>query len=140
MTTQTTRLEAGQKIREEVLGHDHVQRSMTNGTEFTRPLQELVTEYCWGEVWSRPGLDRKTRSLLNIAMLTALRQSEELQLHIHGAIRNGCTVPEIQETILQSAIYCGVPAALHASRIAQAALGPLAADGHQDQRDQQAGG
>jgi 4-carboxymuconolactone decarboxylase len=131
--TQTTRLETGRRIREEVLGHDHVQRSLTNGTEFTRPMQELVTEYCWGTVWARPGLDKKTRSLLNIAMLTALRQSEELDLHVHGAIRNGCTVTEIQETILQSAIYCGVPAALHAFRIAQAALGPLAEDGQWNQ-------
>src|SRR5262249_33478718 len=108
---------------------DHVQRSLTRATEFTRPMQELVTEYCWGEVWARPGLDRRTRSLLNIAMLTALRQSEELELHVRGAIRNGCTVSEIQETILQTAIYCGAPAALHAFRVAQTALGPLAEDG-----------
>jgi 4-carboxymuconolactone decarboxylase len=105
-----------------VLGADHVDRSLAQASEFARPLQELVTEYCWGAIWTRPGIDRKTRSLLNLAMLTALNRSHELTLHARGALTNGATVAEIQEVLLQAAIYCGVPAALDAFRAVEKAL------------------
>jgi 4-carboxymuconolactone decarboxylase len=113
------RYEAGLKIRRSVLGSDHVDGSIARATDFNRPMQELVTEYCWGEVWSRDGLDRKTRSMLNLAMLTALNRPHELQLHVRGALTNGVTVEEIREIFLQTAIYCGVPAAIDSFRVAQ---------------------
>ena len=119
---ETSLLQAGDQVRREVLGDAHVERSRANATDFTRPLQDLVTEYCWGAIWTRPGLSRSTRSLVNIAMLTALGKGAELELHVRGALRNGCTVEEVQEVLLQTAVYCGVPAALDASRHAQAAL------------------
>jgi 4-carboxymuconolactone decarboxylase len=118
-------LDAGDRVRREVLGDAHVDRSRDNATDFSRPLQDLVTEYCWGAIWTRPGLPLATRSLLNIAMLTALGKPDELRLHVRGAIQNGCTVQEIQEVLLQTAVYCGVPAALEASRNAQAVLEEL---------------
>jgi len=95
-----------------VLGEAHVERAIDNASAFSRPMQDLVTEYCWGHVWARPGLPRRERSLLNLGMLTALNRSHELGVHARGAIRNGCTPEEIQETLLQAAIYCGVPAAM----------------------------
>ncbi len=113
------RLDAGLKIRREVLGDDYVNRSMQQADEFTRPFQELVSEYCWGAVWARPGLPRRTRSLLNIAMLTALNRPHEVKLHVKGALNNGCSRDEIREVLLQAAIYCGVPAALDSFRIAR---------------------
>ncbi len=116
------RLEVGEAVRREVLGDEHVDRSMASETEFSASLHSLVTEYCWGAVWSRDGLDRQTRSLINVAMLTALNRPREVTLHVKGALRNGCTVTQIQETLLQAAIYCGVPAALSASRAAQEAI------------------
>jgi 4-carboxymuconolactone decarboxylase len=116
------RFARGLAIRTEVLGEEYVQRSLANATDFSRPLQQLVTEYCWGDVWARPGLDRRTRSLLNIGMLTALGHQAELGAHVLGALRNGVTVNEIQEVVLQAAIYCGVPAALNAMRSAQTAI------------------
>jgi 4-carboxymuconolactone decarboxylase len=122
---QESALDEGFRIRREVLGDAYVAAATHNATAFTRPLQELVTEYCWGKVWSRPGLDRRTRSLINIAMLAALNRQNELATHVRGAIRNSCTADEISEVILQAAIYCGVPAALEASRTAQAALAGL---------------
>lgn len=112
-------LEKGMGIRREVLGAAHVERSMANVDGFSRPLQELVTEYCWGAIWGRPGLERKVRSLLNIAMLSALNRPHELKLHVRGALTNGVTREEIQEAVLQIGIYCGVPVALETSRIAQ---------------------
>jgi 4-carboxymuconolactone decarboxylase len=112
----------GLQIRREVLGAAHVDRSIAEVSEFVRPMQELVTEYCWGTIWSREGLPRTTRSLLNIAMLTALNRSHELGLHIRGALTNGVTAEEIQETLLQAAIYIGVPAALESFRVADAIL------------------
>src|ERR1700748_2596392 len=118
----TTRLNEGLKIRGEVLGEDHVRRSMERATAFARPLQDLVSEYCWGEIWGRPGLDRKTRSLLNLAMLTALNRREELEVHLRGALNNGADASEIQEVLLQAAIYCGLPAALDAFRSADKVL------------------
>lgn len=111
--------EAGLALRRAVLGKEHVERSLTAATDFTRPLQELVTEYCWGAIWTRDGISRKTRSLLNIAMLTALNRPHELELHIRASFNNDVTVDEIQEVLLQAAVYCGVPAALDAFRIAQ---------------------
>jgi 4-carboxymuconolactone decarboxylase len=122
MTTQTSRLEIGERVRRSVLGADHVERSMAQASDFARPMQELVTEYCWGAVWGRPGLDFRTRSLLNLAMLTALGRQHELGLHVRGALSNGVTPSEIQEVLLQAAVYCGVPAALEAFRTAEAAL------------------
>jgi 4-carboxymuconolactone decarboxylase len=114
------RLDAGLNVRREVLGREHVDRSLAQASEFSRPMQELVTEYCWGAVWTRPGLERRTRSLLNIAMLIALNRRAELELHIRGALTNGVTPLEIQEVVLQAAIYCGVPAGLEAVRAAEA--------------------
>jgi 4-carboxymuconolactone decarboxylase len=122
---EKTKLEIGLQTRREVLGAEHVDRSLARATDFARPMQELVTEYCWGEVWSRPGLDRKVRSLLNIAMLTALGRRHELEVHVRGAVTNGVSVTEIQEALLQAAIYCGVPAAMEATRTAEAALTAL---------------
>jgi 4-carboxymuconolactone decarboxylase len=120
--TGLERAAAGDAIRRRVLGDAHVDRSREAATPFTRPLQDLVTEYCWGAIWTRPGLPPATRSLLNIAMLTALGKPDELRLHVRGAINNGCTVDEVQEVLLQAAVYCGVPAALEATRHAQRAL------------------
>lgn len=117
---------AGEAVRRRVLGDAHVDRSQKNATPFSRPLQDLVTEYCWGTIWTRPGLPLQTRSLINIAMLTALGRLDELQLHVRGAINNGCTPEDIQEVLLQAAIYCGVPAALDATRTAQRTLDAIA--------------
>ena len=120
------RLEQGMEVRREVLGADHVERSMAGVSDFARPIQELVTEYCWGEVWSRPGLDRRSRSLVNLGMLAALNRSHELRVHVRGAINNGVTPQEIQEVLLQAAIYCGVPAGMEAFRAAEEVLGEMA--------------
>ncbi|MEV5501282.1 4-carboxymuconolactone decarboxylase [Nonomuraea fuscirosea] len=123
------RFEAGLAMRKAVLGAAHVERSLAAVSDFSRPVQELVTEYCWGAVWTREGLDRRTRSLLNLAMLTALNRGHELSVHVRGAVANGVTEAEIQEALLQTAIYAGVPAALEAFRIAERTLGELRADG-----------
>jgi 4-carboxymuconolactone decarboxylase len=96
-----------------------VDQAIRNADEFNLPLQELVTEYCWNEIWNRPGLDRKTRSIVNLAMLTALNRPHELKLHVKGAINNGLSKDEIAEIFLQSAIYCGVPAAIDSFRTAK---------------------
>jgi 4-carboxymuconolactone decarboxylase len=128
MTTQQARFDRGLQTRREVLGAEHVDRSLERVTEFSRPIQELVTEYCWGEVWTRPGLDRKTRSLLNLAMLTALNRMHELAVHVRGAVTNGATEEEIQEALLQAAIYCGVPAALESFRVAEQVLKEVRGD------------
>jgi len=122
MTDDTTRdqlLDRGMQMRRQVLGADHVERSMANVSEFSRPIQELVTEYCWGVVWSDDGLEPKTRSMLNLAMLTALNRSHELGVHVRGALNNGVTEAEIQQVLLQTAIYVGVPAALESFRVAE---------------------
>jgi len=110
-----------------VLGGEYVEKSLSQADEFSRPLQELVTEYCWGAVWTREGLPRKIRSLLNIAMLSTLNRQHELKLHVMGALRNGCTEKEIQETLLQVSIYAGVPAGVEAFRTARAAIAEYAA-------------
>jgi 4-carboxymuconolactone decarboxylase len=119
MSDDESRLERGNRVRREVLGDAHVNRSMTAATDFTRVVQEYVTASCWGDVWDRPGLDRRTRSLLNLAMLTALNRPHEFAVHVRGALRNGCTVAEIQEVLLQTAAYCGAPAALESFRNAE---------------------
>jgi 4-carboxymuconolactone decarboxylase len=112
----------GLAIRREVLGADYVDNAIRTADAFNRPLQELVTEYCWGAVWGRPGLPRKTRSMLNLAMLTALNRPHELKLHVKGALKNGVSREEIAEVLLQAAIYCGVPAAVDAFRTAREAF------------------
>src|ERR1700736_2125746 len=114
--------EKGLAIRREVLGADYVDNAIRTADDFNRPLQDLVTEYCWGAVWGRPGLPKKTRSMLNLAMLTALNRPHELKLHIKGALKNGVSREEITEVLLQAAIYCGVPAAVDAFRTAREAL------------------
>ncbi|MCD2192157.1 carboxymuconolactone decarboxylase family protein [Actinomycetospora endophytica] len=119
------RFEAGLAVRKEVLGAAHVERSMANVSDFSRPVQEFVTRACWGDVWGRPGLDRRTRSLLNLVMLTALNRPHELAVHVRGAITNGATVEEIQETLLHATVYCGAPAGLEAFRIAEKVLSEL---------------
>jgi 4-carboxymuconolactone decarboxylase len=111
--------EEGLAVRREVLGADYVDRSLQSADDFTGPLQQLITEYCWGEIWTRDDLPRKTRSLVNIAMMTALNRPQELRLHVRGALTNGCTVSEIRGVLLQTVVYCGVPAALDAFRVAR---------------------
>lgn len=118
--------EQGLAMRKLVLGADHVQRSLDAASDFTRDIQELVTEYCWGSVWTRPGIDLKTRSAINLAMLTALNRGHELAVHVRGALNNGLTTDEIKEILFQTAIYCGVPAALEAFRIAEATIREVA--------------
>ena len=112
----------GLGIRREVLGNDYVDNALKTADDFNRPFQELVTEYCWGAVWGRPGLPRKTRSMLNLAMLTALNRPHELKIHVKGALANGATREEIMEVLMQTAIYCGVPAAVDAFRTAREAF------------------
>jgi len=109
----------GLKTRREVLGTEYVDASLKNADDFNMDMQELVTQYCWGDVWNRPGLDRRTRSFLNLAMITALNRPHELKLHVRGAINNGLTKSEIKEVFLQAAIYCGVPAAIDSFRVAK---------------------
>lgn len=116
------RYEQGLEVRRTVLGADYVNASLDRATEFSAPIQELVTEYCWGEVWTREVLDRRTRSLVNLGMLTALNRMHELGAHVRGAINNGVSREEIREVLLQTAIYCGVPAALESFRVAERVL------------------
>src|SRR5579862_5314183 len=110
------RYEKGLELRRAVLGAEHVDRSLANASEFAQPLQQMVTEHCWGDIWSRPGLSLRERSLINIGLLTAMGRTHELQVHVRGALNNGCTPEELREVLLQAAIYCGFPAALDASR------------------------
>jgi len=111
--------ERGREIRSAVLGKDFVDKAFQTADDFNRPLQELVTEYCWGAIWGREELPRKTRSMLNLAMISALNRPHELKAHIKGALVNGVTPVEIREILLQVAIYCGVPAAVDSFRIAR---------------------
>lgn len=119
----------GLALRKAVLGDDYVDRSIDAADDFTRPLQKMITEWCWGETWGNPVLPPKTRSLLNIAMLTALNRKEELKLHVRGAINNGASVAEIQAVLLQACIYCGVPAALDSTKAAREVLKDIGALG-----------
>jgi len=109
----------GLAVRREVLGAEYVDKAIANADDFMAAFQKITTEWCWGEVWTRPGLDRRTRSMLNLAMLTALNRPNEIRLHVRGALTNGVTVAEIQEVLLQACIYCGVPAALDAFKVAK---------------------
>ncbi|MBU3601439.1 carboxymuconolactone decarboxylase family protein [Polynucleobacter sp. AM-25C3] len=111
--------EKGLKTRREVLGSEYVDNSIKNAGEFNMPMQELVTEYAWDAIWNRPGLDRRSRSMINLAMLTALNRPHELKLHLKGAINNGLSKDEIREILMQTAIYCGVPAAIDSFRCAK---------------------
>ena len=112
------RYEQGMKVRRAVLGDEHVDRAVASTTDFNRDFQDFITRNAWGEIWTRPGLPRHTRSLLTLAMMVALNREEELRLHVKAAVNNGVTRDEIKEVLLQSAIYCGVPAANSAFRIA----------------------
>jgi 4-carboxymuconolactone decarboxylase len=111
--------EKGLAIRRQVLGSEYVDNALSTADDFNRPMQELVTEYCWGEIWGRPGLDRKTRSMLNLAMLSAMNRPHEIKAHVRGALANGLTKDEIKEVFLQVAIYCGVPVAIDSFRLAK---------------------
>lgn len=122
------RYRRGLAIRREVLGEAHVDRSLAGVSDFSRPVQEFVTSAAWGDIWSRPGLDRRTRSLLNLVMLTALNRNHELGVHVRGAVTNGCTEGEIQEALMQAAVYCGAPAALESFRVAERVLGEITAE------------
>jgi 4-carboxymuconolactone decarboxylase len=115
--------DAGLAMRRKVLGDEYVDRALAQADDFMRPLQELITEYAWGAVWTRPGLSPRDRSLLNLGMLTALNKPHELKLHLRGALNNGLTLEEIREALLQTAIYCGVPAAIAAFRAAREVFG-----------------
>jgi len=128
MGETNSRFDVGMGVRSEVLGAEHVQRSLDSASAFARPMQELVTEYCWGAVWSRPGLDRRSRSLVNLGMLAALNRGHELGIHVRGALTNGVTPEEIREVLLQAAIYCGVPAGMEAFRIAEETLAQQGVD------------
>jgi 4-carboxymuconolactone decarboxylase len=114
--------EKGLAIRKKVVGEEYVNRSLSQADEFTEDFQTLVTEYCWGSVWGRPGLDLKTRSMLNIAMIGALNRPHELKLHVQGALRNGVTQAEIREILMQVTVYAGVPAGVDSFRIAREAI------------------
>ena len=119
------RYEAGMKVRREVLGDEHVDRATAKATDFTRPFQEYITRAVWGDVWTRPGLDRKTRSCITLAILTALRAENEIPMHVRAALRNGLTPEEIGEVLLHTGVYAGVPAANSALALAQKTLEEL---------------
>jgi 4-carboxymuconolactone decarboxylase len=112
----------GMRTRREVLGDEHVDRAIESTTDFTADFQDLITRYAWGEIWSRPGLERRTRSLITIAVLVALGREHELAMHVRAALRNGVSVDELREVLLQCAVYCGVPAANGAFAVAQQVL------------------
>jgi len=111
--------EQGQKVRREVLGNEYVDNAAKNTTDFNRPFQELINEYVWGTLWSREGLDRRTRALINIGMLTALGRTEEVKIYLRAAPNIGVTKEDVREVLMQTAIYCGIPAALDSFRIAE---------------------
>src|SRR4051812_12504172 len=111
--------DTGARLRREVLGDEHVDAALDACTDFDQPMQDLLHSYAWGAVWSRPGLDRRTRSLLTLVLLTALNRPDELRLHVGGALRNGATQDEIAEAFLHAAVYCGMPAAISSFRIAR---------------------
>ena len=117
MTSDT--FERGLAVRKAVLGNEYVEKALASADAFSQPMQELVTEYCWGAVWGRDGLPRKTRSMLNLAMLSALNRSHEFRGHVRGALNNGVTRAEICEVLLQVAVYCGMPAGMEAFRVAR---------------------
>jgi 4-carboxymuconolactone decarboxylase len=120
--------ERGLAIRKDVLGKEFVEKSFESADDFNMPMQELTTEYCWGAVWGRDGLPRKTRSMLNIAMLSALNRNHELRMHLKGALVNGVTKDEIKEILLQVAIYCGIPAGVDSFRTAREVFAQIEAE------------
>jgi 4-carboxymuconolactone decarboxylase len=119
------KFEKGLALRKKVLGADYVEKSMASADSFSMPMQELSTEYCWGHVWTRPGLELRERSLINIAMISALNRPHELKLHVKAALNNGLTREQIREVILQVAVYCGVPAGIDSTRIAREAFAEI---------------
>jgi len=121
------RYEEGLKVRRAVLGDAHVERSLARQNDFTAEFQEQITRHAWGEIWTRPGLDRRTRSVMTLAMLIALNRGDEFKLHVRGAINNGLSRDDIKEVILQAAIYCGVPAANTAMHLAQEVFAEIGA-------------
>jgi 4-carboxymuconolactone decarboxylase len=125
----TDAYDRGMEVRREVLGDEHVDAANERTTEFTRDFQDLITRYAWGEIWTRPGLDRRTRSCMTLIVLVALGRLDELPMHIRAALRNGLTREEIKEVLLHSAIYCGVPAANTAFHVAQRTLDELESQG-----------
>ena len=114
--------EKGMKIRREVMGDEYVDRALASVDDFNREFQQMVTEHAWGAIWARPGLSKKQRSLINLAMLAALNRPEEFELHFRGALKNGCTLDELKETLLQIAVYCGMPVGVASFRIARKIL------------------
>lgn len=122
------RFERGLALRKDVLGAAYVENAMARADDFTRPMQELSTSYCWGEIWSRPGLTRRERSLLNLGMISALNRPHELRLHVKAALRNGLARDEIREALLQVAVYCGIPAGIDSTRIAAEAIAEFDAE------------
>lgn len=118
----------GLALRKDVLGAAYVEQAMAGADDFSRPMQELSTRWCWGETWSRPGLTRRERSLLNLGMISALNRPHELRLHVKAALRNGLTREEIREALLQVAVYCGVPAGIDSTRIAREAIAEFDAE------------
>jgi len=122
MSTDEEHAIQGTRIRREVLGNDHVDRAIANTTDFTAPFQDFITRYAWGDIWSRPGLSRADRSMITLAILATLRQEHELAMHVRAAVRNGLTPAQIQEVLLQVAVYAGVPAANRAFAIAAEVL------------------
>jgi 4-carboxymuconolactone decarboxylase len=127
MSNETPLFDKGLKVRREVLGAEYVDTSLANANEFTQAFQEITTEWCWGYAWTRPGLDRRTRSLLNLAMLTALNRAPELKLHVRGALTNGVTVEEIKEVLVHATVYCGILAGLDAFKAANEVLKDMGA-------------
>jgi 4-carboxymuconolactone decarboxylase len=117
----------GLSLRREVLGPEYVDKSIASANDFMMAFQRITTEWCWGYAWTRPGLDRKTRSLINLAMLTALNRSPEVKLHVRGALNNGVTVEEIKEVLLHATVYCGIPAGLDAFKAANEVLNEVGA-------------
>ena len=127
--TVSTLFEEGLSLRRQVLGAEYVDRSMSSANEFMTAFQHITTEWCWGYAWGRDTLDLKTRSMLNLAMLTALNRSAEVKLHVRGAINNGVTVEEIREILLHATVYCGIPAGLDSFKAANEVLSEMKPDG-----------
>ena len=128
MASDNPKYQQGMAVRREVIGDEFVDRALNSASDFTQPMQELATSNAWGEVWVREGISKKTRSLVTIATLAALKASNELKGHVRGALRNGCTVQEIQEVLLHSAVYCGMPSGLEAFRAADEVIQAWVAD------------
>ena len=119
---ESEKYKKGMEVRRKVLGDEYVDNAIRSSTEFTKPLQTLVTENCWGEIWTKKAIPAKTRSLITNAILATLKAKAEIKIHVHGALRNGCTIEEIQEVLLQATVYCGVPAGIDAFRAAKEAI------------------